>query len=187
MSTPALHLSTDRLGLRPLTADALDALILRDQRRLEAVTGARFPDPLLPPPLMDDALPFMRDRLRADPGELGWWAWLIIARATREAVGSLGFGGRPDGEGTVVLGYAVYPACEGRGYATEAARTLTSWSLDQIGVTRVRATIPPGNTPSLRVAEKLGMRQVGTAQDDEVGEVLVFEVHREEGEGRPTA
>ena len=126
MSTPALRLSTDRLELRPLTADALDALILRDQRRLEAVTGARFPDPLLPPPLMDDALPFMRDRLRTDPGELGWWAWLIIARATREAVGSLGFGGRPDGEGIVVLGYAVYPACEGQGYATEAARTLTS-------------------------------------------------------------
>ena len=180
MSTPALRLSTDRLELRPLTADALDALILRDRSRLEAVTGARFPDPLLPPPLMDDALPFMLDRLRADPGELGWWAWLITARAAREAVGSVGLGGRPDGEGTVVLGYAVYPAFEGRGYATEAARALTSWALDQFGVTRVRATIPPGHTPSLRVAEKLGMRPVGTAQDDEVGEVLVFELRHAE-------
>jgi RimJ/RimL family protein N-acetyltransferase len=187
MSTPALRLTTERLELLPLTADALDALIRRDRGRLEAMTGARFPDPLLPPPLMDDALPFMRDRLQADPGELGWWAWLIIARATREAVGSLGLGGRPDGEGTVVLGYAIYPAFEGRGYATEAAQALITWALGQSGVTRVRATIPPGHTPSLRVAEKLGMREVGTAQDDEVGEVRVFEVDREEGEGRPTA
>ena len=186
MSTPALRLSTDRLELLPLTADDLDALIRRDRSQLEAATGARFPDPLLPPPLMDDALPFMRDRLRAEPGELGWWAWLIIARATREAVGSVGLGGRPDDEGTVVLGYAVYPAFEGRGYATEAAQPLVTWALGQIGATRVRATIPPGNTPSLRVAEKLGMRQAGTSQDDEVGEVLVFEAHRQAGEGRPT-
>ena len=179
MSTPSLRLLTQRLELLPLTTDALDALILRDRAWLEALTIARFPVPLLPPPLMDDALPFMRDRLRADPGDpgdLGWWAWLIIDRATREAVGSVGLGGRPDGEDTVVLGYAVYPAFEGRGYGTEAARALVSWALGQIGVTRVRATIPPGHTPSLRVAEKLGMRQVGTAQDDEVGEVLVFEL-----------
>src|SRR3712207_8786626 len=33
--------------------------------RLEALTGARFPEPLRPPPLMDDALSFIRDRLRA--------------------------------------------------------------------------------------------------------------------------
>ena len=171
----------------PLTADALDALIRRDRARLETLTGARFADPLLPPPLMDDALPFLRDRLRAEPEELlGWWAWLMVTRSAREAVGSVGLGGKPDGEGTVVIGYAVYPTFEGRGYATEAARALAAWALEQAGVTRVRATIPPGHMPSLRVAEKAGMRQVGTARDDEVGEVLVLEARRAEGDGAPT-
>ena len=186
MSTPSLRLLTDRLELLPLTADALDALLLRDRARLEALTIARFPDPLLPPPLMDDALPFMRDRLRAQPEELGWWAWLAVTRSAREAVGSVGLGGKPDGEGTVVIGCAVYPTVEGRGYATEAARSLPTWAIDQAGVARVRATVPPGHTPSVRVAEKVGMRQVGTAHDDEVGGVLVFEARGRQGSGRPT-
>ena len=176
MDMLSLMLSTDRLTLAPLTAEALDALVVGDRARLEALTGARFSEPLQPPPLMADALPFMRDRLRAEPREVGWWAWLIVVRATREAVGSVGLGGRPDAAGAVSLGYSIYPAFEGQGYATEAARALAAWALEQPEVTRVRATIPPGHVPSLRVAEKVGMRQVGTAHDDEVGEVLVFEV-----------
>ena len=74
------------------------------------------------------------------------------------------------------MGYSIYPAFEGQGYATEAARALAGWALDQPGVTCVRATIPPRHAPSLRVVEKLGMRQVGTVHDDDVGEVLVFEL-----------
>ena len=164
-------------------SDALDALILGDHPRLEALTGARWPQPPLPPPLMADALPFMRDRLRREPQDVGWWAWLVVVRSTREAVGSVGLGGKPDAEGSVMLGYAIYPAWEGQGYATEAAGALATWALSQAGVTSIRATIPPGHTPSLRVAAKLGMRQVGTAQDDDVGEVLVFE--RRKGDRSP--
>jgi RimJ/RimL family protein N-acetyltransferase len=172
-----VHLSTDQLELVPLTADALDALILRDRQRLEALTGARFPEPLRAPPLMEDALPFLRDQLRTGPGELRWGPWLAIARATGEAVGSVGVG-RPDDEGRVLLGYSMYPGFEGRGYATEAARALIGWALGQVNVSAVRATIPPWHAPSVRVAEKVGMQRVGTAQDDEVGEVFVFEVRR---------
>ena len=178
MMLGALRLTTDRLELRPLTAEVLDALIRRDGGELYALTGARFPEPPVAPPLMEDALPFMRDRLRSEPSELGWWAWLVVARATGQAVGSVGLGGKPDADGGVVLGYSIYPVFEGRGYATEAARALVAWALGQPGVASVRATIPPGHTPSLRVADKLDMRQVGTAQDEEVGEVLVFEARR---------
>ena len=81
----------------------------------------------------------------------------------------------------MVLGYAIYPRFERRGYATEATRALISWSLDHVGVAAVRATIPPWNMPSLRVAQNVGMRQVGTARDEEVGEVLVFETSRHIG------
>jgi len=185
MTAPDFRLTTDRFELLPLTADALDVLIVGDGERLATLTGARFPEPLAAPPLMEDALPFMRDRTRAEPTELGWWPWLVVARATREAVGSIGFGGPPDGAGAVVLGYAIYPHLQGRGYATEATRALAAWALDQAGVASVRATIPPEHTPSLRVVEKLGMRQVGTAQDDEVGQVLVFEVRRSATDDRP--
>ena len=169
-------IATERLDLPPLSAEAIEALIDGDGERLTALTGAVFPLPVRAPPLMEDALPFFRDRLRDEPSVAPWFARLIVRRETREAVGSVGLNGPPDAEGMVLAGYSVYPEFQGHGYATEAMRALVAWALAQPGVTRVRATIPPGNAPSLRVAEKAGMRLVGTERDDEVGEVQVWEI-----------
>lgn len=165
----------DRLDLPPLTAEAIEALMAGDRAGVEALTGAAFPTPLGPPPLMDDALPFFRDRLRAVPADASWWARVLIERGANLAVGSAGFAGPPDAEGTVTIGYAVYPEFHGRGFATEATRALVAWALARPPVRRVRATIPPGNAPSRRVAEAAGLRRVGTDWDDDAGEVLVYE------------
>ena len=166
---------TSRLLLPPLVADAIQALIDADGERLEALTGARFPRPVAPPPLMDDALPFFRDRLRDDPAIAPWWVRLMVRRDIGQAVGSAGFAGLPDGTGRVTLGYAVYPAFQGSGSATEAVRALVAWAFRQPGVAAVRATVPPGNAPSLRVVAKAGFHRTGTAVDDEAGEVEVWE------------
>ena len=181
--SPPTRLEGARVALLQLSADALDALIAGDAERLEGLTGARFPRPLRPPPLMDDALPFMRDRLRAEPSEAGWWSWLVVDQATGEALGSLGLTGPPDTEGVVTLGYAIYPGYQGRGYATEGAGLLVAWALAEPGVSSVRATVPPAHAISLRVADKLGMRPVGTDHDPEVGEVVVLEVREDPTEG----
>jgi RimJ/RimL family protein N-acetyltransferase len=173
--TPAL--SADRLDMIPFTADFVDALLSGDRTRLVELVGAEFPQPVCPP-LMADALPFMRDRLRAEPEEVGWWGWLAVLRSTREAVGSAGLGGKPDADGVVLMGYSIYPQFEGHGYATEAVRALLAWVLAQAGVASVRATVPPWNAPSIRVAEKAGMQNVGVEHDIEAGEVLVYEVQR---------
>lgn len=184
MGDPAI--ATERLDLRPVPADALDALIAGDADRLDALTGARFARPLVPPPLMADALPFMLERVRADAAGARWWApWLLRRREDGAAIGMAGFAGPPDANGVVVLGYCVYPAYEGNGYAGEAARGLVAWALAQPGVSRVRATVPPGHGASRRVAERAGMHVVGTAADDEVGAVLVYEVGRDAHPGDP--
>ena len=183
-------IATDRLDLPPLTAAALQAWIDGDGDRLEGLTGAVFPLPVAAPPEMADALPFLRDRVAEAAADAPWWARLIVRRETREAVGSAGFGGRPDVAGTTVVGYSVYPRCQGHGYATEAVRALVAWALAQPGVARVRATIPPWKASSLRVAEKAGLRRAGTAVDEEAGEVQVWEIEagiRPVGEQRPRA
>ena len=176
---PPPPLSTERLELLPITADVFDAWLSADAARLTALTGATFPEPVRAPPLMDDALQPQRDRLRAHPAEVGWWGWLVVLRATKGVVGSVGLAGRPDEAGAVLLGYSMYPEFERRGYATEAVAGLIHWVLAHPEVTTVRATIPPWNTPSIRVAEKVGMRQAGVGRDEEVGEVLVYEVRRD--------
>lgn len=169
-------IETERLSLRPFTIDILDALIAADRELLQALSGARFPDPLTPPPLMEDALPFIRDRMRQEPD--GWPSWFAVERATGLAVCAGGAGFAPDDRGVATLGYSCYPAFEGRGFATELARALIEWAIAQPGVAAVEATIPPWNRASIRVAEKLGMSRAGTVRDDEAGEVFVYRLER---------
>ena len=164
---------SERLELAPLAGPAVAALLARDRGTLERLTGARFAD-AAPPPYMADALPVVRDRLGEAPAEAAWWNWLVIRRETREAVGSVAFAGPPDGDGAVLIGYAMYPAFEGHGYATEAVRAMIAWAFTQAGVREVRALAPVWNTPALRVAENVGMRPVASEEDDDVGEVLLY-------------
>ncbi len=171
-------LTTERLELVPFTAEAIAALLSNDTARLTALTGYEFPPPLRPPPLMEELLPQVRDRLVADPASLGWWTWLAVERSTRRVTGALGFGGPPDTEGAVMIGYATYPGATRRGYASEATEALIAWALTQPGVRRVCAAIPPDNLPARRVAEKVGMRVAGTVWEEEIDEVLLYEKSR---------
>ena len=172
-------LQTDRLELVPLSGDAIDALLEGNQSRLRSLTDADFPQPVGPPPYMAESLPVVRSRLRASPAEARWWNWLVIRQDNREAVGSVAFGGKPDAAGAVLVGYAMYPTREGNGYATEAVRAMVDWAFAQPGVQAVRALAPVWNTPAVHVAEKVGMRPVGSYEDDEVGEVLIYETIRQ--------
>lgn len=176
-----MKLSSERVELIPFTADGIDALLAGDGSRLKAITGVSFPSPLRPPPLIEDVLPLVRDQLRADPESLGWWTWLTVDKATKQVTGALGFGGPPDEEGGVMIGYATYPGADRRGYASEATRLLIDWALAQPGVTRVCASIPPDNIPARRVAEKVGMRVAGTVWEEELDEVLLYEKVRSKG------
>lgn len=176
MSEIAVH--TKRLQLTPLTADAVEALLDGDAARLRLLTQAEFTTPAGPPPYMAESLPVVQDRLRKHPAEAQWWNWLVVRQDNAEAVGSVAFGGMPDPAGSVLIGYAMYPAREGSGYATEAVQAMVEWAFAQPGVKIVRALAPVWNTPAVHVAEKVGMRPVGSYEDDEVGEVLIYETVR---------
>lgn len=173
-----LTLSTPRLDLIPFEPRAIDALLAGDGATLRALTGLQFPAPLRPPPLMEEVLPLVRDRLLADPASNGWWTWLTIDRATRQVTGAIGFGGPPDADGGVMIGYATYPGAAHRGFATEATAALVDWALAQPGVVRVCSSIPPDNIPARRVAEKVGMRVAGTVWEEEIDDVLLYEKRR---------
>ena len=176
----ALQIDTRRLRLLPFAAEAIDALLAGDAERADRLTGARFPRPLGPPPLMEKVLPMVRDQLRNSPETAGWWTWLAIDRATGAITGALGFGGPPDEEGAVMIGYATYPGAELQGLATEATEGLIQWALAQPGVTRVCASIPQGNRPAQRVAQKVGMQVAGRVWEEEIDDVLLYEIRRAE-------
>ena len=175
---------TARLLLVPATVEHLDALLEGNGQRLGELLHARTPEPLVAPPLTDDAIPFFRDQLRSSPGFAHWPFRWIVDHVDSVLVGSAGCSGPPDADGAVLLGYSVYPAFEGRGYATEAARALVADALVRPGVERVRATIPPWHAASQRVAAKAGMTHVGEIESEEDGRLQVWE---RMGDGGPEA
>jgi RimJ/RimL family protein N-acetyltransferase len=171
---PALEAGQARL--EPLSAAALEALAARDGLRFRAITGLPVADDVRPPPLMQDALPFVVEQLRHHPDATEWWMWAIALDG--RFAGTVGFAGPPDPEGSVQVGYSVLPEWQGRGVATDALRGIVGWAFGHPEVRRVRATIPPWNAPSIRVAEKVGFARAGTDHDDEVGEVHVYVLER---------
>ena len=72
------------------------------------------------------------------------------------------------------IGYQVVAEHRRNGYAEEGARALMAWAAAEHGITRFRASISPGNTPSLNLIRKLGFVQVGSQQQEMRGEELVF-------------
>lgn len=61
----------------------------------------------------------------------------------------------------VFIAYHLARSEWGRGYATEAVRTLVDWALNQSQVVRVWTVVDIDNAASVRVLEKLGMVREG--------------------------
>lgn len=61
------------------------------------------------------------------------------------------------------IGYWIDEALAGNGYVPEALVVAARFAFEQIGLHRLQVAIIPRNRPSRRVAEKLGLRDEGTA------------------------
>ena len=153
-------LRTRRLDLFPCSVQVAQA-VTRNRRDLEPVLGVRVPDGW-PAPDLEEFLPAYARELQSDPSLLGWGIWLIVHRTAQAVIGDLGFKGRPDGAGTVEIGYSVLPAYRGQGFASEAVRALVDWALAHQDVRRIAAECSADNGASIRVLEKLGMQRLGT-------------------------
>ncbi|QYC38701.1 Putative ribosomal N-acetyltransferase YdaF [Nonomuraea coxensis DSM 45129] len=59
------------------------------------------------------------------------------------------------------VGYSAYASTTGRGYMTEGLRLLVAFAFDELALHRLEANIQPGNTASLKLAERAGFRREG--------------------------
>lgn len=81
----------------------------------------------------------------------------LLLNGTEEVIGIAGL--QPlDLDGEVELGWWVWKDHWGKGYATEAGAALVRYGFEMLGLERLVAVIEPGNSASIRVAEKIGMR-----------------------------
>ncbi|HXL94779.1 MAG TPA: GNAT family N-acetyltransferase [Streptosporangiaceae bacterium] len=143
--------TTSRLVLREMTDSDLDdmAALLGDEQVMR-----HYPRPKT----RDEAQGWIDWNQRLYR-EHGFGLWLVTLAETGEFVGDCGLTVQQvDGATEIEVGYHVRSDLQGRGYATEAAAAARDFARDTLGLHRLIAIIKPENTPSQRVAAKIGLQ-----------------------------
>jgi RimJ/RimL family protein N-acetyltransferase len=157
---PSLPVETERLRLRALAADDVEALhrIYGDAETMRHVGRGRRPTADV------EATQRVADFVWRHADLHGFSMWAIDERDGDALVGIAGLiwveGHGPDVEAAYVLRRDRW----GRGYATEALLEVLRIGHDELGLERIVALAYPENDASRHVMEKAGMRPVGTEQ-----------------------
>lgn len=163
--TKAPILETERLTLRgPEKADA-DAVIafLMDDTRAAGFGGYTN----------------RSDSWRWFALNVGHWHWhgygyfTIEDKATGKPAGISGIW-NPEGWPEPEVGWVVFDGFEGKGIAFEAATRARQWAYDDLGLTTLTSNIVPGNTRSIRLAERMGAVYERTYDNPNMGEDMLY-------------
>jgi len=149
-----IHLETDRIVLRRLTADDAEQLwaLDSDPAVMQYLTGGI---PHTRAFILEKSLPHylsFYDRF----SNFGFWA--AIERATGEFMGWFHFKPYRQNPDEIELGYRLMKRFWGYGYATEGSRALIEKGFCQHNVQKVVATTMRANQRSRHVMEKAGLR-----------------------------
>jgi RimJ/RimL family protein N-acetyltransferase len=139
-----------------------------DQDKLAQLLNAQVPAEF-PPDIMLDVMELFAQKLEDDPNLMGWWGWYFVLNPSPEhrlLIGTAGFAGYPDQNGTLLMGYSIIKPFEGQGYTTEAVAGLLRWAFEQPQVTRVTAQTFPNHVASIRVMEKNNMMLLGAGSEE---------------------
>ena len=146
-------LSTERLVLRPVTADDHAALLAHwtqpDVRRFlfdgAALSAAEVAETI------EESIGHFAAR--------GFGIWLIELGSGADLAGTAAgtAGLRPLEESGLEIFYSLAPGAWGHGYATEAARAVVEYGLGPLALPEVLAEVDEGNAASVAVVKRLGM------------------------------
>jgi len=146
------ELETARLSLRRLTVDDAPFVVAlyNEPSFLENIGDRGLRN-------ADDAQRFLRDGPLAMYARLGFGLWHVARRSDGVGIGLCGLLKR-DALPDVDIGYAFFPQFWGQGYAFEAVSATLRHAAHAFALRRVVAVVSSGNTGSIRVLEKAGMR-----------------------------
>jgi RimJ/RimL family protein N-acetyltransferase len=156
----AWPIRTERLLLRRMTT--ADAPAMWAYRRLDEVTRWVTSRPVDEAAWIAGSAALLRDQLvlELDGRVVGDLMVRVEDAWAQREVAHLAAGTQAE------LGWTLDPAVGGRGLATEAVRAALRIAFEGLGVRRVVASAFADNGPSLRLAERVGMRRESYAVAD---------------------
>lgn len=161
---PTYPIETERLLLRPLTPDDVDAV--HSYQSLEEVCAYLPYEPRsreeVEKRLGDPG--FTRSTLDAEKQVL---VLAVVLKETGRVIGDVLLFWHSELHRSGELGYELHPDHWGRGIVTEAGRAVLGLAFEELGLHRVVARIDALNTASAAVLRKLGMRQEAVLVENE--------------------
>ena len=123
------RLKADRIELIPLSASQL-RLWLNDLRALESQLNCNYKgEPVIGP--FASFIENIASKVENDyTNYLYHTLWFIVCRANRTIMGEIAFYGVPNENHEVEIGYGLNPIFQGKGYMTEAVKTLCKVIID---------------------------------------------------------
>jgi len=145
------ELETQRLHLRPFTADDVDDLapIYADAEVMRFIGSGK-------PRNREETLSWLAGMLRHWEKH-GFGMWATIDKGTNVLIGRSGLCFL-DNTGEVEVGYLLAKAYWGKGLATEAAAAGLRFGFEELRLGRIVAVAQHANRASRRVLEKIGMQ-----------------------------
>jgi RimJ/RimL family protein N-acetyltransferase len=153
-----ISLQTERLLLRRLTEK--DAAALFSYRSLAEVYRYQNFHPMTEV----DAAAFIEATAADLDAPDTWYQLGIFLADERYLIGDVGIHFPAVTEDPVELGCTLSPDYQGRGYATEGLTAVIDYLFKSLGKTRVVFSLDPRNSPSRKLAERLGMRQASFSE-----------------------
>jgi RimJ/RimL family protein N-acetyltransferase len=163
-TAPTLH--TNRLTLRPHQENDLDDCVVlwNDPIVTQYTTGTGI------------AKQDVWTRLLRHSGHwalLGFGYWVVCERVSGKFVGEVGIANfkrsvvasLPELETIPEAGWVLLPWSHGQGYATEAVKAVLEWRDEHLQKNGTFCLVSSENSPSLKVAEKVGFQAHTTLQD----------------------
>lgn len=154
-SRPQPELHGPKFRCRPFSRDHVGALVASfadtdiqqwHARRLDSDNEARG--------LIDDWNRCWQDETGA--------RWAIVDVLDGHLLGQVGFRSIDVDEGDAEISYWLLPRARGQGVATESARLVTEWALNDVGLNRVELHHSVVNVASCQVARRAGFEFEGT-------------------------
>jgi ribosomal-protein-alanine N-acetyltransferase len=164
---PAAHLTGRRILLRPLTVSDFDAW--REVRTRGRDWLLKWEPRLLPgqPDATEDRRIFAARcgaRDREKQLGTGYGFGIFVGPSHERFAGEINLSSVQRGPyQNAYVGYWIDEAAAGNSYVPEAFVVLCRFAFEELFLHRLQASIIPRNRPSHRVAEKLGLRNEGTA------------------------
>ncbi len=126
------------------------------------------------------ALQYSLDKLLESDEEKYWWTYFPIHKQDNKLIGSGGYKGKPDTDGTVELGYEIAPTYRNRGLATEMTKGLIEIAFNDEKVKSIIAHTLGQENASTKVLQKCGFKKVHEINDPDDGLIWRWELKRQE-------